>query len=154
MRILVLSDIHSRGSVAEKIIAAHEDIKDIFFLGDGIDHIDTLWGIFPDRIFHSVAGNCDTFSFTQTSALEDLDGIRIFFTHGNLFGVKLGLARLKAESESRGVALTLFGHTHTPHSEYDNGIYYVNPGAAGSYPYHYAVIDITKGGIMPNLLTL
>lgn len=154
MRILVLSDIHSRGSVAEKIIAAHEDIKDIFFLGDGIDHVDDLSVFFPDRKFYTVAGNCDFSSMRPFVNSVCLCGKQILFTHGHPYNVKWGLGRLKADAKAKGVSLALYGHTHTAKVEYEDGIYYVNPGAVSGSPVSYAVIDLSEAGIMPNIITI
>ena len=152
MKILVLSDIHNRGSVAESIIAKYPDIQHIFFLGDGISHIEDLSCFFPEKIFHSVSGNCDGFASEPSSAFCKLGGKKIFFTHGHPYSVKWGLARLKAEAEAMGADLALYGHTHIQKEEYENGVYYVNPGAVSGYPACYAVIDLDKAGIMPNLL--
>jgi len=154
MRILVLSDIHNRGSVAEKIIAAHDDIKDIFFLGDGIDHIDDLACFFPDRKFYTVSGNCDFSSSQPAVASVCLCGKQILYTHGHPYSVKWSLARLKADAESRGADLVLYGHTHTAKVEYEDCRYYVNPGAVCGSPASYAVVDLSDAGIMPNIINI
>lgn len=154
MRILVLSDVHSRPEMAEKIIANHPDIKHIFFLGDGIKNMENISFLNTDRTFYMVSGNCDTDSFEPSAAFKTLFGKKILYTHGNIHSVKLGLGRLKADAKAKGAQLVLFGHTHTAHEEYEDGIYYINPGAVTSYPSSYAIIDISEAGIMPNILTI
>ncbi len=154
MRILVLSDVHNRGSIAEKIVAAHEDIKHVFFLGDGIDHVEDIACFFPDKTFYTVAGNCDFSSFAPTTALAELAGKRILYTHGHPYNVKWSLARLKSEAEQKGAHLVLYGHTHVAKEEYEDGVYYVNPGAVSGSPASYAIIDLDKSGIMPNIICI
>ena len=43
------------------------------------------------------------------SLTVSLDGVRIFLTHGHLFGVKSGLTRLTLEARRVGAQLALFG---------------------------------------------
>ena len=154
MRILVLSDIHSRGSVAEAIIAKHTDIQHIFFLGDGINHIEDFACFFPEKVFHSVSGNCDFSSFAPGAAFEELGGKKILYTHGHSYNVKWSLARLKSDAEAKGADLVLYGHTHIAKEEYEDGRYFINPGAVTGSPASYAIIDISSSGIMPNIINI
>ena len=154
MRILVLSDVHNRPKTAEDIIAKHEDINHVFFLGDGIDHMEDITCFFPEKTFYLVSGNCDFSSFSPATATIELGGKRILYTHGHPYNVKWSLARLMADAKAKGAHLVLYGHTHNPAAEYLDGVYYVNPGAVSGSPASYAVIDLDKSGIMPNLLSL
>ena len=154
MRILVLSDVHNRGSLAEQIVAKHPDIGHVFFLGDGIDHMEDITCFFPEKKFYMVAGNCDFSSFAPATSLAQIEGRTILFTHGHPFNVKWSLARLKTEATAKGASLVLYGHTHTAKEEYEDGVYYVNPGAVSGSPASYAVIDISAAGIMPNIISI
>ena len=69
--------------------------------------------------------------------------MRLFLTHGHLFGVKSGMSRLRLEANRVGANIALFGHTHRPFLEEDGGVWYMNPGAARSG--RYGVIEITDG---------
>lgn len=45
----------------------------------------------------------------------------------------------------------LFGHTHQPLTEYDDGLYMLNPGSlhgGGTY----GVLDITAAGVVMNIV--
>ena len=152
MKILVLSDVHGRGMVAEKIIAKHPDALHVFFLGDGLSDMEDIQYFFPERTFHMVSGNCDHGSMLRSTDFVTLCGVKILFTHGHPFSVKWSLERLKERARAENAALTLYGHTHQPKSEYDDGFYFVNPGAVGSCNPSYALIDIVDCGISTNIL--
>lgn len=155
MRILIISDSHRRPYTVERIIRAHPECKEIYFLGDILSDIEKQEEHFPDRIFHKVSGNCDFGSLLPSSAVEQSGGINVFYTHGHTLGVKYGTDRLLAAAGERGCKLALFGHTHIPLCEYRGGIYIVNPGSCSSSrsgPETYAVADIGTGGILPAVL--
>lgn len=152
MRILVLSDVHGRTNTAEKIIAAQSTAQHVFFLGDGISDMEDIQHFFPDKIFHMVSGNCDWNSMTKSTDMLTLQNTKILFTHGHPFNVKWSLERLKAHARSIDAVITLYGHTHQPKIEYDDGYYFINPGAVGSVNPSYAIIDIVNNGIAPNIV--
>ena len=152
MRILVISDSHGRTSEIEKAIEAQPTAKNIFFLGDCVNDIEDLEFLYPDRIFHKVCGNCDFSSMLPSAKETLLNSVTIFFTHGHPYSVKSGIGRLKAEAKLRGAKLVLYGHTHISKIDYEEGIYFVNPGSLSSGREggtSYAVIDIEPNGIMP-----
>ena len=157
MKILVLSDTHGNIKSIISILKKHEDIKEIFFLGDNVSDIDAVKEQFSDRNFHCVTGNCDFSSPYKSSDIATVNGTRIFFTHGHKYSVKYTLENLKATARENNCTLALFGHTHCSLSAYDDSLYIVNPGSPSfprdSFP-SYAVIDITDKGIMPNIIYL
>ncbi len=152
MRILIMSDSHGRVSEIEKAIEAHPEAKEVFFLGDCTRDIEDMPFIYPDRNFHIVCGNCDFSSMQPSYAETVLEGKRIFYTHGHLHSVKSGLTRLIEKAKSVNADLVLYGHTHVSKTEYVDGIYFVNPGSlsrAAEGNTGYALVDITRSGIMP-----
>jgi len=158
MRILVISDSHRRVDVIDKIIASQPDAKHIFFLGDNASDIEDFEFIYPDRIFHTVCGNCDFASMLPTVGLEVIEGKRIFYTHGHTYSVKYGISKLKEIAEQNNYDIVLFGHTHVSQVLYENGRYFVNPGscskARDGSKNSYAVIDIADNGILPNIIEI
>ena len=51
--------------------------------------------------------------------------------------------------------ILLFGHTHQAMTDYDDGLYIMNPGSCSGYYATYGVIDITpKGDIVTNIVRL
>ena len=155
MRILVISDSHGRHAAIEKAIAEQTEAKHIFFLGDRLADIEYFDTFFPDRIFHSVSGNCDFGSCVAASGFINLFGKNIFYTHGHLHGVKGGTAHIKSAARQMGADIVLYGHTHVANIEYDDGLYIVNPGSIGqsrSGACSYAVLDIINGQVMPVII--
>lgn len=151
MRILVFSDSHGTTSLIEQAIESHPEAEHIFFLGDGLREFENITYIYDNKHYHMVSGNCDFGSMTPCADLVTLFGKKILFTHGHSYLVKGGLTLLKEWGRVQNAALVLFGHTHTPLTEYDGGTHYVNPGSisARGGMGSYAVIDIEPSGIMP-----
>ncbi len=155
MRLLVISDSHSRRGEIEKAIESQSDAKHIFFLGDCVRDIEDYTYIYPDRIFHIVSGNCDFSSEFPCENETVIEGLRIFYTHGHSYFVKGGLGGLKAEAKRRSAKIVLYGHTHISKIDYDDGIYFVNPGSLSSgreSGTSFAVIDIKPNGVMPIII--
>ena len=155
MRILAVSDSHGNSRVLRKIIETHGDINQIFFLGDVTRDIEHIKEEFPNKNFNIVSGNCDFNSFYPASDIALIGETKVFFTHGHTLSVKYTLERIISRAKQSNCKLALYGHTHIPKSLYEDGIYLVNPGSC-SNPREgsatYAVIDITRGGIMPSIM--
>lgn len=155
MRILVISDSHGNTRVIDKILASQPDAKYVFFLGDCVSDIEDFDLLYTDKKFCVVSGNCDYFSTLPSVGLENVNSVRILYTHGHNFGVKGSVERLKNTAVENCCQIVLYGHTHIANIVYDDGIYIVNRGSC-SRPREgapsYAVIDITDKGIMPFLV--
>ena len=157
MRILVISDSHGNGNVIENILNKHSEVREVFFLGDVTKDIEDLPYIYTDKIFHIVSGNCDFFSQYPYTDIAVTGGKKIMFTHGHTYGVKGGIGALKSAAKQNGCDIVLYGHTHIPYTEYDDGLYVVNPGSVSrgrDSKCTYAVVDIEKNGILPVIIEL
>ena len=131
MKYLVLSDSH--GNVDNMARAVEREKPDgIIHLGDCWRDAEELHELFPRLPLEQVPGNCDFFTSAPPSLTISLDGVRIFLTHGHLFGVKSGLTRLTLEARRVGAQLALFGHTHRALLEEQDGLWLMNPGACGA----------------------
>lgn len=155
MRIVVISDSHGRTGVIDKILSNQPDARHVFFLGDKVSDIEDFEFLYPKKTFHTVCGNCDYFSMVPAVGLENLNGVRILYTHGHTFNVKYGTQRLIEAAAQNNAQIVLYGHTHVSEILYEDGLYIVNPGSCSS-PREgrasYAVIDITDSGIMPIII--
>lgn len=151
MKILVLSDSH-RALGAMYDAAALEQPDVIMHLGDHVRDAEELSYAFDTTDFYMVRGNCDFGTQTPETIFTELAGARLFLTHGHLFGVKHGLEALKHEAKRLGAQIALFGHTHRAFCEEESGVWYLNPGAAGSGSY--GVLLLTDGQIQCTLKTL
>ena len=131
MKLLVLSDTHrSLGFAYEAIEKESPDA--VVHLGDHLSDAEDLSFAFQEPDFYYVPGNCDYAPTVPPSLTLEFDGVRVFLTHGHLFGVKSGLTRLALEARRVGAQLALFGHTHRALLEEQDGLWLMNPGACGA----------------------
>ena len=110
-----------------------------------------LSSAFPMLDLCYVPGNCDYCTSVPASLLQEAGGVRIFLTHGHLFGVKTGLTRLLLEGKRVGAQLVLFGHTHRPYLAEHDGVWLLNPGSCSAMQGSYAVLTIENGGFHAEL---
>ncbi len=147
MRLLVLSDSHSRKEHLAEILAAEPMADAVFHLGDGAADMIYLKDTDP-RTFFLLRGNCDSVfrEVLQDSITVTFENTRIFATHGHLYNVKFGLDKLGLVAQMQQHNLVLFGHTHVPTYFYENGIHFFNPGSVAEG--FYGCADITRNGIL------
>ena len=67
----------------------------------------------------AVRGNCDFGSALPPAGDFTAEGVKIFYTHGHLYGVKSEYDRLAEAAQARGADVALFGHTHHRTLVYD-----------------------------------
>ncbi len=150
----MISDSHGNIRNIEYALENHPDANVVIHLGDGADDILDLEFVYQDKRFYQVAGNCD-FNCPLPLVDELQVGQRhIFFTHGHEYHVKTGLDYIKFEAGKRYADIVLFGHTHLPVTEYENGLYLLNPGSIHGIDGTYGVIDITSEDIAMCILKI
>lgn len=147
-RILVFSDTH--GDIKSCVKAIESVPCDmIIHAGDYVHDAEELKALFPDKKFVNVRGNCDMgFSSASDTEEVEVDGVRIFVTHGHRYRVKYeeNYKTLVKEAKDRGCQIAVFGHTHMPYRAVSDGIHVLNPGSA-FYISNYAIIEIEDGKI-------
>ncbi len=153
MRIIVFSDTHGNFSAMHKIFKRNNSADCFVFLGDGLDELEDIKAIYPEKKILSVSGNCDFGALRPSADVALIGGMRVFYTHGHRYDVRYSTAKLKAKAKELGAKIVLFGHTHCRHYEYTGqGVYLLNPGSAAlprdGLAASYAFIDITPNGIM------
>ena len=144
-KILVLSDSHS---YFDKVLKIFEKEKPdiVIGAGDGIKDIEELSYIYPKAEYYMVKGNCDYFDRNHNEEkLFEIDNIKIFLTHGHLYGVKRSLSSIKEIGKKSNASLIIFGHTHKPYIEKDGDMTLFNPGATEDG--RYGIIILEKGNI-------
>ncbi len=147
MRIVVISDSHRAIGKLLEIIELHRNTADLFiFLGDIDDDFDTVLDVYPSIKYYRVVGNNDWYSHHPDEQIIDVQGKRIFFAHGHTYGVKHGYEKIIEHSKEINADICLFGHTHLQYTNYDDGLYIMNPGSVRMG--EYGMIDILKEGIM------
>lgn len=151
MRLCVVSDSHRRRE-ALRLLAAEEETCDAFVhLGDltaDAEYLRELTG----RPVYSVRGNCDLGSRLPDELTLEEEGARLLLCHGHERRVKEGLYPLLLRAREAGVQAALFGHTHAPLCEWEQGILLLNPGALRDG--RYARLVIERGTLSPSLTRL
>lgn len=128
MLIAVVSDTHR---MSKYINLAKEVIKKadlLIHLGDNIEDVEMLGKGFNGEVY-AVAGNCDYASKYPKERIIEVNGRKIFFTHGDLYGVKSSINNIYYRGRELEADIVLFGHTHQQIIEKEQGIILMNPGS-------------------------
>lgn len=156
MRILVVSDTHGNAQALRQAVLAQPRAGAVVHLGDGMREAQDVADEFAQLPFYLVRGNCDWGAVggnVPVTRLETLGGKRIFCTHGHAYEVKFGLYRAVMAARENRADVLLYGHTHQAFTDYEDGLYILNPGSLsrGGRP-SYGLLDITPQGIVPHIV--
>lgn len=154
MRILVVSDTHGDFQTFNRVVLSQPKAEVIFHLGDGEEQAESIKLAYPDKMMVNVRGNCDWGSSLPVTQTITLEGKTMFATHGHLYNVKFDYEEIIFEAKSQKADILLFGHTHTAMTDYDDGLYIMNPGSLHGSGGTYGIIDITPAGIVTNILNV
>ena len=135
MKILVVSDTHGRMTNFDMVIEREAPFDRLLHLGDSEDCEDYIEAV-CDCPVEIVAGNCDRALHLQRECVFSLAGHTFFLTHGHNYSVKRGMEKLKEAARQRNADIALFGHTHEPFLQQEDGILFLNPGSL-SFPRPY-----------------
>ncbi len=154
MHIGVISDTHRIISSIERLEKEIKGLDVLIHLGDNVDDISIIQKYYKGEIIN-VKGNCDFSTNTPNDLVKEICGKKIFLTHGHRYSVKENLSKLRYKALETGSSIVLYGHTHVAKIDYEEGIWYINPGSA-SLPRDgdrsYAIISIEKECIEPNII--
>jgi putative phosphoesterase len=155
MRILVVSDTHGDLRRLIKAVDAQPSAEIIVHCGDGDEQVQYLKEHYKDKMIVAVRGNCDWCSQLMSKEIFRVMGKNIFVTHGHLYNAKSGMYQLVCAAREAKADVLLFGHTHIPMTDYEDGLYIMNPGSCSGYMASYGYIDITeKGDIVTNTVAI
>ena len=162
MRIIVISDSHGNSSAVQKIVKSNIYVADMFVhLGDGENDMWQVQYEYPDIKIVQVKGNCDRtdefpiYDIINAGMGPDDKPVKIFVTHGHMYGVNKGLIEIADAAKSNDCSVVLFGHTHKRFDDIVDGIRLINPGSC-SYPRDdkdpsYAYVDVTAWGLLSGI---
>ena len=85
---LIVSDTHGDLIGMRGTIKAHPDIDTIIHLGDFCKDARIIKNEYPHINIISVMGNCDFYADMPEEIIFEIEGKRIFITHGHYFNVK------------------------------------------------------------------
>ncbi|MET3196304.1 putative phosphoesterase [Bacillus sp. OAE603] len=126
MKALILSDSHGLTELLEVISKRHrEDVDLMIHCGDSELELDAkeLQG------FHVVRGNCDFRGEFPEEFIHQENDVKIYATHGHLYGIKQTLQKLHYRCRELGATIACFGHSHMLGAEVIDGILFINPGS-------------------------
>lgn len=147
MRILIFSDNHGDRDNLARIIKLHSPLDRIFSLGDSEMKETEL----SELEIVGVKGN---YPFEPKFPYElkfVFEGWSVLLTHGHLYHVKMGLAKILQKAYDEKVDIACFGHTHRTHLEETAGIILLNPGSLSNWRSHenptFAVLDLDSSEV-------
>ena len=161
VELLIFSDSHGKGNRMQLAIDRQvTPIDAVVFLGDGLRDADHLWT--NGATLFGVRGNCDWFSDVdaEVEMTIQMEGHRIFLTHGHAYGVKGGIGALIARAAELNADIVLFGHTHTPLCEtipkgttvdgkpLARPMYLFNPGSIGEASASFGTLSMTQDVVL------
>ena len=132
MKILIVSDTHGKTENLEKVLEQEKPLDSLIHLGD-IEGDEDYIEVLAECPVEAVAGNNDFFSDLPGEREIKIGKYKALLTHGHYYYVNAGTGRIKMEAEAREIDIAMFGHTHRPMLEQDNGVIVLNPGSI-SYP--------------------
>ena len=132
MKVLICSDTHRKHENYIKAVESEAPLDLVIHCGDteGGEYFISQAANCPTQI---VMGNNDFFSNLPREAVFKLGGKSVWVTHGHNYYVSLNTAIIKEEAMARGANVVMFGHTHRPFMEEEEGVLCLNPGSL-SYP--------------------
>lgn len=134
MKILIVSDTHRKDDNLRRVIETQKPLDMLIHLGDaeGSEHLIRQW-VNEGCKLHLIKGNNDFFSDLENEEEIKIGSHKVFLTHGHYYNVSLGVEQLRREAEARDADIAMYGHTHRPFLEEEDGITVLNPGSL-SYP--------------------
>lgn len=145
MKAVVMSDSHKNFNSILRIMEKEPDATQIIHAGDVQQDVDDIESVWPTLPIACVAGNNEYFvPNIPYDRIFTLGGKKIFLTHGHLYQVKHTLSILSKKAREVQADICIFGHTHTPFLENQDGIWFLNPGSTRD---SYATITINRGEI-------
>ena len=130
-KIVVLSDTHGNLGAIYSIYDILLESDMVFHLGDHFDDMNELSQTLGDKLYR-VYGNCD-FGRDPKEILVEVEGLKIFATHGDLYGVKRSADKLVERAKTLDANVVFYGHTHSAEIREVDGITIINPGSAERY---------------------
>ncbi|MBB6631663.1 YfcE family phosphodiesterase [Clostridium algidicarnis] len=131
MLVAIISDTHRDHEVLNKIIHKVKNCDYILHLGDNIEDLKYIEDRANNKkiICMGVKGNCDYSNIVPSERIVDIEGHKIFMTHGHNYGVKIDTWNIRRRAFELNCKICLYGHTHVFGINEENGSYLINPGS-------------------------
>ena len=152
MKILILGDTHAQDAFFLRILEKEKDYDVLLHTGD-FEGSEIVYRELSDAPLYCVAGNNDFFTDAPYERVFELEGCRIFMTHGHRYNLEKGYKKICRAALSNKAAIAVFGHSHMPAAKYCSGVLLLNPGSP-AWPRQterkpsYIVLTLEKGRIL------
>lgn len=151
---IVISDTHGNRRVLEELDGVFTESDYIIHLGDTSSDGNLLRGKYGEKCL-LLNGNCDPINLGENELTFELEGVKIFATHGHLFSAKHTLTKLAARAKELGCTVALYGHTHRADERETDGVLCLNPGALSRYSSKsYLYLVATQGKLVTKIVPL
>ena len=128
MKILVTSDTHGLYSHISNYIISNPDIDLLIHAGDGVEDVKNI--AYETNIdYHVVRGNNDFFTNIAYDKILDINGYKIFLSHGHKYGVDIGYSNILKVAKNNGCDIAIHGHTHIYYQKREDEVLLLNPGS-------------------------
>ncbi len=133
MKIAILGDSHNHLGILDRM--QEEDrfqgVELILHTGDMCNDGSYLEEITGIKVI-GVKGNADpVYSPCETEVVLELEGYKIYLTHGHQYGVEDNNDRLFYRGKEIGADIVVFGHSHIPLTIEEENMLLLNPGSIG-----------------------
>ena len=149
MKVLIVSDTHGKDENLEAAVYKEAPFDLLIHCGD-VEGREIFTEALVDCPCCMVSGNNDFFTDLPREEQIELCGKRILVTHGHYYGVSMGHEEIVEKTKAKDCQAVIYGHTHRPVVEEEDGILVINPGSLtfprqqGRRP-SYAVMDVEEG---------
>lgn len=150
MKVLVVSDTHGRDHYLMDAIERVSPIDLLIHLGDFEGSEDYIRSIAPCPA-EMVSGNNDFFNGLPREKMIQIEKYTIMLTHGHRYGVNYSTTSLREAAILNRADIVMFGHTHVPMIDLNDGLWVVNPGSLALPRQHgriptFVIMDIDSKG--------
>ena len=108
--LIAVSDTHGHKENLNALSQIFEECDYIVHLGDGRADMREISEKYPEKTY-VLKGNCDLCGGLKEAEIQ-IEGVKIFACHGDLYRVKSEPFTLAEEAKRRGASVALYGHTH------------------------------------------
>ena len=144
--ITVISDTHGNRRAVDALDGVLAESDYIIHLGDTSGDGSYIRAKYPDKTY-LVNGNCDHMKLGEDELVLQVEGVKIFATHGHLYSAKRTLLSMAARANDLNCGVVLYGHTHKADEREIDGVLLINPGTMSRYAqksYCYLVVNDKK----------
>lgn len=128
MKIIAISDSHGNFERMYEVFERNKNADMFIHLGDGEHEYEDIQNIFAGKSMRYIRGNND-YSLGLDNQVVRFGGYSAFCTHGHRYPRAALDEYLSSAAHVNNCNIALFGHTHTRHYSFTEGVHIFNPGS-------------------------